>query len=138
MIGGERMIKTCRTCINAKPYKVNTNIFSTDYQEIMEKAQDGDEVVFGVYNGQQGYSIFRAPYPCAVTCGNKYSTYHNRPLAKGNRCPLWATKRKHEKTGLSIFDNYECEGQLELSSKNGELAVKDTPNNSAITPLNMI
>lgn len=105
------MNRTCKTCKSMCKYKVWAGI-SGDYQDMLEKKQGNDELVLGVYNGVQGYGIYREPDSDSVTCNNRFSPFYNSGISKNNTCDCWESKKNIEKHGLDIFDNYKCDGQL--------------------------
>ena len=56
-------------------------------------------------------------------CQNKYSEFYEHCIVDSNSCDYFVNKdktgkknsNKKEKTGLSVFDNYTCDGQLTMN-----------------------
>lgn len=118
------MNKTCKNCKSMYKYKVWTGI-SGDYHSIMQIKQDRDDVVFGIYNGVQGYGIYRNPDYDSVSCNNRFSPFYQCGISKNNTCECWESKKNTDKHGLEVFDNYECDGQLVMKFNGTDISIVD-------------
>lgn len=126
------MKKACKNCKSSCKYKVWTGI-SGSYTDMMQAKTDNEDVVLGIYNGVQGYGLFRENEENSVTCKNRFSPYFEDGISKDNVCECWEPKKDRSKHGLSVFDNYKCDGQLVMNFDGTDINIKEENSKNIVT-----